>query len=73
MAFTFKPLWKKLIDLEMTREDFRKQIGISSSTLARMRKDEYIAMKIVSDICGTFGLTLGEIMEYVPDEKQEKK
>ena len=73
MAFTFKPLWKKLIDLEMTREDFRKQIGISSSTLARMRKDEYIAMKIVSGICGTFGLTLGEIMEYVPDEKQGKE
>ncbi len=42
MPFTFKPLWKKLIDLDMTKEELRKKLCISSSTLARMRKDEYI-------------------------------
>ncbi len=67
MPFTFKPLWKKLIDLDMTKEELRKKLCISSSTLARMRKDEYIAMKILSDICGELDCTPNDIIEYTSD------
>lgn len=67
MAFTFKPLWKKLIDLDMTKDELRRKLGISSSTLARMRKDEYIGMKILSDICKELGCTPNDIIEYVED------
>ena len=67
MAFTYKPLWKQLIDKNMSREQLRKSLGISSSTLARMRKDEYVGLKIISDICKELGCTPNDIIEYVPD------
>lgn len=68
MAFTFKPLWKLLIDKEMTKDQFRKAIGISSSTLAKMRKDENISMDILDKICNDFECTLNDIMEHIPDK-----
>ena len=68
MAFTYKPLWKQLIDVNMSREQLRKILGISSSTLARMRKDEYVGLKIISDICKALDCTPNDIIEYVPDE-----
>ena len=68
MAFTYKPLWKQLIDVNMSREQLRKMLGISSSTLARMRKDEYVGLKIISDICKALDCTPNDIIEYVPDE-----
>jgi len=70
MAFTFKPLWKKLIDKEMTKDMFRKEIGVSTSTLAKMRKDEYISMEVLDKMCIYFDCQPCELLEYVPSIKK---
>ena len=69
MAFTYKPLWKLLIDVNMSRNHLRKKLGISSSTLARMRQDEYVGLRIISDICKELNCTPNDIIQYVPDEE----
>ena len=58
-----------LIDLDMTKKRFRELIGISQSTLDRMSRDEYIALKIVDDICTKFKCTPNDIMMHIPDEE----
>jgi len=67
MALSFKPLWKKLIDIDMSKTELRKLLGISSSTLARMRKDEYVSLKIINDICRELSCTPNDIIEFTPD------
>lgn len=69
MPFTYKPLWKQLIDLDMTKKDFRELVGISTSTLARMTRDEYIALKIIDDICTKLKCTPNDVMKHIPDEE----
>lgn len=70
--FSFKPLWKKLIDENMTRTQLRKKIGFSPTTLAKMdKKDEFISMRILHKICEYFDCQPGEIVEYIPDSKRE--
>lgn len=69
MAFTFNPLWKLLIDKNMTKDQFRKQIGISSSTLAKMRKGENISMDILNKICNEFNCNLNSIIDHIPDKQ----
>lgn len=73
MGFSYKPLWKKLIDLNMSKEQLRKQLGISSSTLARMRQDQYVGLKIISDICKELECTPNDIIEYIPDEEDSNR
>ena len=65
MAFSYKPLWKKLIDLDMKKKDFAKLVGISTSTLNRMGRNEYISMKIIDDICRALHCTPNDVMEHV--------
>lgn len=69
MSFNYKPLWKKLIDMNMTKKEFRELVGISQSTLDRMGRDEYIALKVVDQICNVLKCTPNDIMEHIPDKK----
>ena len=42
MAVSYNKLWKKLIDLEMSRTELRVKAGISTNTLAKLgRTYEY--------------------------------
>lgn len=68
MPFSYNPLWKLLIDENMTKEDLRKKIGISSATLAKMGKGEHVSMEVIAKICTLFDCQPGDIIEYVKEE-----
>ena len=43
MKVTYKKLWKLLIDKNLKKIDLLKLAPISTSTLAKLGKDEYVA------------------------------
>ena len=65
MVVSYDKLWKKLIDLKMNKTDFRKKIGISSSTLAKMGKNETVSMDIILKICSSLNCDISDIMETI--------
>lgn len=67
MAFSYKPLWKLLIEQEMTKKALREKTGISISTLTRMGHDDYVSMKILDDICNALGCTPNDVIRHIPD------
>ncbi|ASJ54239.1 hypothetical protein BP422_12185 [Brevibacillus formosus] len=69
MAFTYKPLWKLLIDLDMKRTDLRDALQMSPSTLAKMGKDENVALEVLDKICNHLNCRIEDIIEHVPDNK----
>ena len=69
MAFSFKPLWKVLIDKDMNKEDLRIAIKTSSATMTKMSKNEYVSMKILNDICTYLNCNISDVIEFVPNEK----
>jgi len=69
MAFSFKPLWKVLIDKDMNKEDLRVAIKTSSATVTKMSKNEYVSMKILNDICTYLECNISDIIEFIPNEK----
>lgn len=66
--FTYKPLWKQLIDKNMTKTELREKIGISPTTLATMGKDEYIAMSILDKICKTLNCNIENVIQYIEEK-----
>ena len=44
---SYKKLWKLLIDRDMKRTDLRKDAGISSSSLAKLGKDENVTTDVL--------------------------
>ncbi len=51
MKISFKPLWKLLIDRDMTKEDLRLATGLSAATIATMGKDGNVTTEVLARIC----------------------
>lgn len=72
MSFSYKPLWKMLIDLEMSKKEFADAVDISMSTIKRMAKNEYVSLKIIDEICDKLECTPDDVMDYIPNNKENK-
>lgn len=71
MGYNYNKLWKLLIDKKMNKEELRKRTGMSSTTLARMGKDENVSLTVLGKICDELNCDIGDIVEYI--SKGEKK
>lgn len=72
MSFNFSPLWKLLIDQGMKKTDLVDKLGISSSTLAKMGKNEYVSMEVIERICNHLNCQISDVVVYVRDNKNIK-
>ena len=70
MAASYKKLWKLLIDRDMKKKDLRELTKISSSTIAKMTKNEPVSTDVLIQICAVLNCDVGDIMEIVPDNKE---
>ena len=66
MAVSYNGLWKLLIDKNMKKMDLveNENIGISSSTLAKMSRGEAVSMSILEKICQELDCDFGDIISY---------
>ena len=64
----------KLLDIlnrrDMTREDLRLMISISSATMSKISAHEPVSLSVIDKICGALNLQPGDIMEYVPEVQE---
>lgn len=64
---SYKKLWKLLIDRDMKKTDLRTGAGISSSSLAKLSKDENVTTDVLLRICDSLDVDLNDIAETVPE------
>ena len=67
MAISYNKLWKLLIDKKMNKTMLRKRAHLSATTVAKMGKDDPVAMESILKICRTLECDIGDIVETVPD------
>lgn len=65
MKFSYKKLWKLLIDREIKHKDLINDIGISKSTFYKLRKDENVTTDVLLKICDYLDCDISEIMECI--------
>ena len=70
VKMSYKKLWKLLIDRDMKKSDLRKAAGISSSSLAKLGKDENVTTDVLLRICEALECNLNDIAETVPSGKK---
>ena len=47
MDVTYNKLFKLLIDKEMKKMEFAKDVGISPNTLAKLSRNELVSMEVI--------------------------
>ena len=63
MAISYKRLWKLLIDNDMKKKDLQARAGLSSSTIAKLGRNETIRTDILDRICTSLNCNIEDIME----------
>ena len=71
MAVTYTKLWKLLLDKKMKRTDLKDIAGISSSTLAKLGKDEYVSLESIEKICCALDCNIDQIVDVIDHAQDE--
>lgn len=67
MIFSYKRLWKLLIDRDIKRKELCRMAGISSATLAKMSKNESVTTDSLLKICVALHCDISNIMEIAEE------
>lgn len=67
--FSYKPLWKLLLDKDMNKTDLMNITHLSSQTIADMGKNNYVSMSTLDKICNTFNCDISSVIQHVPDNE----
>lgn len=63
MAVSYNKLWKLLIDKGMTKTELRLATDMSTTTLARLGKNETVSMEVMLRICKVLDCKFDDIVD----------
>ena len=69
MGISYKKLWELLIDSDIKKDSYRKELNLSSGTWTKLNKGEEVSLSILLRICGYLNCDIGDICEAVRTEK----
>lgn len=67
MSFSYKPLYKLLVDKEISVETMRKALGFSFSTTTKMKKGENVSLDVLDKICNYLHCGLNDVIEHIQE------
>lgn len=70
MTVNYNKLWKKLIDLNMSKTQLREKAGITTNAMAKMGKNENVSTEILCKICKALECQVEDVMELVDEDKK---
>lgn len=63
--FSYSPLWKKLIDLNINKTQLAEKSNITRATIAKMSKNQYVDMSTLDKICSSLNCEISDIIEHI--------
>lgn len=70
MNVNYNRLWKRLIDLNMSKTQLREKAGITTNAIAKMGKNENVSTEIICKICKALECQVEDVMELVDEEEK---
>lgn len=70
MTFNYNKLWKLLIDKGMRKKDLIAVTNMTSSTMAKMGKNQAVSMDVLGRICVALDCNIGDIVDIITDEEE---
>ncbi len=67
IKISYKPLWRLLLERDMTKVDLRKKTQIAPSTFTKMSNNEQVSLDILARICLELKCGFDDIVEISPE------
>ena len=68
MAVQYNRLWKLLIDKKMKKSALTELADVSSSTIAKLNRDEYVSLEVLERICRALRCDIGDVVELTEEK-----
>ncbi|MBQ8298370.1 MAG: helix-turn-helix transcriptional regulator [Clostridia bacterium] len=65
MRISYKPLWRQLVEKNMSKMDLLYATGISACTLAKFGKNEPVRLDILMKVCETLDCRIENVVEFI--------
>lgn len=65
MKISYKKLWLMLVEREVNKVSFRKELGLSAGTYTELNRNEEVSLSILLRICDYLNCDIGDICEAV--------
>ena len=72
MAVSYKKLFHLLIEKDMTNAQLMEQAGFSANIITRLKRNEYVSMESLENICRVMNCGVDDILEFLPDAEKEE-
>ena len=72
MAVSYKKLFHMMIEKEMTNAELQQKAGFSANIITRLKRNGYISLESIENICRVMDCGVDDILEFVPDENERK-
>lgn len=66
-VFSYKRLFKKLIDLDMTNNELMEKAKVSKSTFYKMKNGQNVTTDVLLRICNALDCDIEDIMERIEE------
>ena len=71
MAVSYKKLFHLLIEKDMTNAQLMEQAGFSANIITRLKRNEYVSMESLENICSVMNCGVDDILEFIYKEETE--
>jgi len=71
VTISYNRLWKLLIDKGIKRTELKRLAGVSTNVIAKLGKNEPVAMETLAKICTALQCGLDEIVDITTDGGKE--
>lgn len=65
MNISYKKLWIKLIEKDISQIQFREDLKIATGTMTKLRRNEEVAISVLLRICEYLDCNIGDICDAV--------
>lgn len=65
MEVSYKKLFMILLQRDLKKKDLQALAGISSSTMAKLSKGEFVTMEVLVKICKALNVDIGDVVELM--------
>lgn len=65
MKISYKPLWRQLVENNMSKMDLLHASKISACTLAKFSKNEPVRLEILMRICESLNCRIENVVEFI--------
>ena len=65
MRVSYKKLWIRLIEQDVTPATMRKDLNIATGTMTKLRRNEEVALSVLLRICEYLNCNIGDICDAV--------